>query len=99
MSDAAFTLHALCELSAAILFRSARLEVVWPDIAALTAIELVFFAIARGRLRKNLASLAQPSAASTLHVRTVLLNNQIVEQQIVDHRLACFVIHHLLNLF
>jgi len=43
-------------LSAAILFRDAGVEVVWPDLLALTAIGLVFFAIALARFRKSLAS-------------------------------------------
>ena len=43
-------------LSAAILFRGAGVDVVWPDLLALTAIGLVFFAIALARFRKSLAS-------------------------------------------
>ena len=43
-------------LSAAILFRGAPVEVVWPDLLALLAIGLVFFVIALGRFRKSLAS-------------------------------------------
>ena len=43
-------------LSAAILFRGAGIEVVWPDVLALTAIGLLFFAIALSRFRKSLAS-------------------------------------------
>jgi len=43
-------------LSAAILFRDAGVDVVWPDLLALTAIGLLFFAIALGRFRKSLAS-------------------------------------------
>jgi len=43
-------------LSAAILFRDAGVNVVWPDLLALAAIGLVFFAIALARFRKSLAS-------------------------------------------
>ncbi|MDD1012450.1 ABC transporter permease [Pseudomonas rubra] len=43
-------------LSAAILFRDAGLEVVWPDLAALAAIGLAFFAIALARFRRSLTS-------------------------------------------
>ena len=43
-------------LSAAILFRDAGVNVVWPDLLALTGIGLVFFAIALARFRKSLAS-------------------------------------------
>ncbi|MGC5699331.1 ABC transporter permease [Pseudomonas sp. NFXW11] len=43
-------------LSAAILFRDAGINVVWPDLLALAAIGLLFFAIALGRFRKSLAS-------------------------------------------
>lgn len=43
-------------LSAAILFRDAGIEVVWPDLLALTVIGLLFFGIALARFRKSLAS-------------------------------------------
>jgi ABC-2 type transport system permease protein len=43
-------------LSAAILFRDAGVSVVWPDLLALTAIGLLFFAVALARFRKSLAS-------------------------------------------
>jgi ABC-2 type transport system permease protein len=43
-------------LSAAILFRDAGVSVVWPDLLALAAIGLVFFAVALARFRKSLAS-------------------------------------------
>lgn len=43
-------------LSAAILFRDAGVSVVWPDLLALSAIGLLFFAIALKRFRKSLAS-------------------------------------------
>ncbi|MCU7648028.1 ABC transporter permease [Pseudomonas piscis] len=43
-------------LSAAILFRDAGVSVVWPDLLALGAIGLAFFAIALARFRKSLAS-------------------------------------------
>ena len=43
-------------LSAAILFRDAGVNVVWPDLLALAGIGLVFFAIALARFRKSLAS-------------------------------------------
>ena len=43
-------------LSAAILFRGAGVNVVWPDLLALAGIGLVFFAIALARFRKSLAS-------------------------------------------
>ncbi len=43
-------------LGAAILFRDASLNVVWPDLLALTTIGVLFFAIALMRFRKSLAS-------------------------------------------
>ena len=43
-------------LSAAILFRDAGVNVVWPDLLALAGIGLVFFSIALARFRKSLAS-------------------------------------------
>jgi ABC-2 type transport system permease protein len=43
-------------LSQAILFRHASLELIWPELLALTSIGLVFFAIALGRFRKSLAA-------------------------------------------
>lgn len=43
-------------LGAAILFRDAGLNVVWPDLLALAAIGLAFFAIALARFRRSLAS-------------------------------------------
>lgn len=43
-------------LSAAILFRDAGIEVVWPDLLALAVIGLLFFGIALARFRKSLAS-------------------------------------------
>ncbi len=43
-------------LSAAILFRDAGLAVVWPDLLALAAIGLAFFAVALGRFRRSLTS-------------------------------------------
>lgn len=43
-------------LSAAILFRGAGVDVVWPDLLALATIGLLFFAIALARFRKSLAS-------------------------------------------
>ncbi|WP_447096213.1 ABC transporter permease [Pseudomonas sp. CF10PS3] len=43
-------------LSAAILFRDAGVSVVWPDLLALAAIGLLFFAVALVRFRKSLAS-------------------------------------------
>ncbi|WEK09727.1 MAG: ABC transporter permease [Candidatus Pseudomonas colombiensis] len=43
-------------LSAAILFRDAGVSVVWPDLLALAAIGLLFFAVALARFRKSLAS-------------------------------------------
>lgn len=43
-------------LGAAILFRDAGLNVVWPDVAALAAIGLVFFGVALARFRRSLAA-------------------------------------------
>ncbi|TWC26331.1 MULTISPECIES: ABC transporter permease [unclassified Pseudomonas] len=43
-------------LSAAILFRDAGINVVWPDLLALSAIGLLFFSVALMRFRKSLAS-------------------------------------------
>ncbi|QXH35646.1 ABC transporter permease [Pseudomonas muyukensis] len=43
-------------LGAAILFRDAGLAVVWPDVAALAVIGLVFFGVALARFRRSLAS-------------------------------------------
>ncbi len=43
-------------LGAAILFRDAGVSVVWPDLLALAAIGLAFFAIALARFRRSLAS-------------------------------------------
>ena len=43
-------------LSQAILFRHASLELIWPELLALTSIGLVFFTIALGRFRKSLAA-------------------------------------------
>jgi len=43
-------------LSAAILFRDAGVDVVWPDLLALAAIGLLFFAFALARFRRSLAS-------------------------------------------
>ncbi|MEE1865585.1 MULTISPECIES: ABC transporter permease [Pseudomonas] len=43
-------------LSAAILFRDAGLAVVWPDVLALAAIGLAFFAVALARFRRSLTS-------------------------------------------
>lgn len=43
-------------LGAAILFRDAGVNVVWPDLLALAAIGLAFFAIALARFRRSLAS-------------------------------------------
>ena len=43
-------------LSAAILFRDAAIDVVWPDLLALSGIGLLFFTIALMRFRKSLAS-------------------------------------------
>ena len=43
-------------LGAAILFRDAGITVVWPDLLALAAIGLAFFAIALARFRRSLAS-------------------------------------------
>ncbi|OLF51227.1 ABC transporter permease [Pseudomonas chlororaphis] len=43
-------------LSAAILFRGAGLDVVWPDLLALGTIGLLFFGIALARFRRSLAS-------------------------------------------
>jgi len=43
-------------LSAAILFRDAGIDVVWPDLLALSGIGLLFFTIALMRFRKSLAS-------------------------------------------
>lgn len=43
-------------LSQAILFRHASLELIWPELLALTSIGLAFFAIALGRFRKSLAA-------------------------------------------
>lgn len=43
-------------LGAAILFRDAGLSVVWPDVAALAAIGLVFFGVALARFRRSLAA-------------------------------------------
>ncbi|MBI6953912.1 ABC transporter permease [Pseudomonas sp. B21-023] len=43
-------------LGAAILFRDAGLSVVWPDVAALAAIGLIFFGVALARFRRSLAA-------------------------------------------
>lgn len=43
-------------LGAAILFRDAGVNVVWPDLLALVAIGLAFFTIALARFRRSLAS-------------------------------------------
>ncbi|MHC6223341.1 ABC transporter permease [Pseudomonas sp. X10] len=43
-------------LGAAILFRDAGLDVVWPDVLALAVIGLLFFAVALARFRRSLAS-------------------------------------------
>ncbi|ETI64559.1 membrane protein [Sphingobium sp. C100] len=54
---AAPTTHFI-ELGQAILFRGAGLDVVWPRFLAILVIGAVFFAIALGRFRKTLASMA-----------------------------------------
>lgn len=55
--QAAPTTH-FVEYAQAILFRGAGFEVVWPQLASLTGIGLVFFAFALARFRKTLATMA-----------------------------------------
>jgi ABC-2 type transport system permease protein len=55
--QAAPTTH-FVEYAQAILFRGAGLEVVWPQLASLAGIGLVFFALALARFRKTLATMA-----------------------------------------
>ena len=54
---AAPTTH-FVELGQAILFRGAGFDVVWPQFLAVTVIGALFFAIALGRFRKTIASMA-----------------------------------------
>lgn len=54
---AAPTTH-FVELSSAILFRGAGLEVVWPQFLALAVIGAVLFALSLGRFRKTIAQMA-----------------------------------------
>jgi ABC-2 type transport system permease protein len=55
--QAAPTTH-FVEYAQAILFRGAGLEVVWPQLASLAGIGIVFFALALARFRKTLATMA-----------------------------------------
>jgi ABC-2 type transport system permease protein len=55
--QAAPTTH-FVEYAQAILFRGAGLEVVWPQLASLAAIGMVFFAFSLARFRKTLATMA-----------------------------------------
>ena len=41
----------------AVLYRAAGLDIVWPELAALAAITLVFFAVSLARFRTTIASL------------------------------------------
>ena len=54
---AAPTTH-FTELSQAILYRGAGLEVVWPDFLALVGIGAVFFVIALRRFRRTIGQMA-----------------------------------------
>ncbi|MDE8652112.1 ABC transporter permease [Novosphingobium album (ex Liu et al. 2023)] len=54
---AAPTTH-FVELGQAILFRGAGIDVVWPQLIAVTAIGAVFFGIALARFRKTISSMA-----------------------------------------
>jgi ABC-2 type transport system permease protein len=55
--QAAPTTH-FVEYAQAILFRGAGLEVVWPQLASLAGIGVVFFALSLARFRKTLATMA-----------------------------------------
>jgi ABC-2 type transport system permease protein len=55
--QAAPTTH-FVEYAQAILFRGAGLEVVWPQLASLAGIGVIFFALSLARFRKTLATMA-----------------------------------------
>ena len=55
--QAAPTTH-FVEYAQAILFRGAGLDVVWPQLASLAGIGVIFFALSLARFRRTLATMA-----------------------------------------